>query len=83
MDWFALALTLGVLDAFLVENSSLPDAAPEWTLSSLDGETVSLSDYEGQTVVLNLGNVVWSMQNKSRFRQFANEHRIFQYQNGS
>ena len=45
----------------------------EWTLSSLDGETVSLSDYEGQTVVRLLGDVVWSLQVQS-FRQFVNEH---------
>ena len=32
---------------------SLPDAAPEWTLPALNGGEISLSDYRGQTIVLN------------------------------
>jgi len=32
---------------------SLPEHAPEWTLINLDKEEVSLSDYKGQTVILN------------------------------
>ncbi len=31
----------------------LPEQAPAFTLSDVDGNLVSLSDYEGQTVVLN------------------------------
>ncbi len=32
---------------------SLPDAAPDFTLQTLEGETVRLSDFRGQQVVLN------------------------------
>ena len=31
----------------------MPTNAPSWTLQTLDDEEVSLSDFEGQTVILN------------------------------
>ena len=79
MDWF-LALALTVAGFWMLSwwrTPSLPDAAPEWTLSSLDGETVSLSDYEGQTVVPRVfgqRGVVSRRTEIPRFRQFVNEH---------
>ena len=54
-DW-GLALLLTGLGFFLLSyfrTPSLPDQAPDWTLKDVNGETVSLSDFQGQTVVLN------------------------------
>ena len=31
----------------------MPTDAPSWTLSTIEGDQVSLSDFEGETVVLN------------------------------
>jgi len=57
-------VTTLVLAAALVYGATVPtahagdslragDAAPEFTISTLDGETVSLSDYRGKVVFLN------------------------------
>ena len=54
-DW-GIAILFTVLGFWLISEwraPSLPEQAPGWTLMSLKGEEVSLSDYEGQTVVLN------------------------------
>ena len=55
MDWgIALALTAFAFWAFTAwRTPDLPDSAPDWQLKSIDGGTVSLSDYRGKTVVLN------------------------------
>ena len=46
--------------AALVRSPDLPDTAPEFTLANLEGEAVSLSDFRGQTVVLNFW-ATWCM----------------------
>jgi peroxiredoxin len=62
LRWFA-ALTIAVAVialggfAFFDQNTPTPPepdgAAPDFTLTSLDGETISLSDFRGQPVILN------------------------------
>jgi peroxiredoxin len=54
-DW-GIALFLTILGFWLFSawrTPDLPDSAPDWELSSIDGGTVSLSDFKGKTVVLN------------------------------
>ena len=54
-DW-GIALLLTGVGLFLLSyfrTPSLPDQAPDWTLKNLNGEVVSLSDFQGKTVVLN------------------------------
>lgn len=54
-DW-GIALGVAVI-AFLAFDAyrapDVPDVAPDFTLQTLDGDTVSLSELRGQTVVLN------------------------------
>jgi len=54
-DW-GIALLLTVFGFFLLsyfQTPRLPEQAPEWSLNDVDGRSVSLSDFRGQTVVLN------------------------------
>ncbi len=55
LDWiFAISLTLlGFWLLSWFRTPDMPDNAPSWTLASIEGGEVSLSDFEGQTVVLN------------------------------
>lgn len=54
-DWgLSIVVALGVYWGIGVMRApDLPDQAPEFELMNLDGERVSLSDYRGQTVVVN------------------------------
>ncbi|MBM76131.1 MAG: hypothetical protein CMK59_12080 [Proteobacteria bacterium] len=54
-DW-GVAIIFTALGFWLISEwraPSLPEQAPGWTLMNLEGKEVSLSDYKGQTVVLN------------------------------
>lgn len=55
-DWalsIAVAVVVFLGIGYLRPKPELPDAAPDFTLKTLDGETVTLSELRGQTVVLN------------------------------
>ena len=56
-DWgIALFLAFVVfwgLSTWQKSNVDVPDTAPAWTLTSTKGKEISLSDFEGKTVVLS------------------------------
>ena len=54
-DWlFAIALTLfGFWAISKWRAPDLPDMAPDFSLQTVTGESLSLSDFKGRTVVLN------------------------------
>ena len=57
-----LALSFGASSAIAFRNISLGDKAPDFKLSSLDGEKVSLGSQEGKVVVL----LLWSTDTESK-----------------
>ncbi|MCB9741594.1 MAG: TlpA family protein disulfide reductase [Alphaproteobacteria bacterium] len=55
-DWvvsIAVAVAIFFAIGYLRPGPEIPDAAPDFTLQSLDGDWVSLSEQKGQTVILN------------------------------
>ena len=78
VDW-AIALGLTVLGFWLISmwrTPNLPDQAPDWTLQTIEGKTVSLSDYKGKKVVLNFW-ATWCgpcRMEIPEFRKFVDEH---------
>ncbi len=55
-DWgisIAIAVLVYLAIGWFRPKPDLPDEAPDFTLQDLDGSSVTLSDYRGQTVVLN------------------------------
>ena len=55
LDW-AFAIFLTLIGFWLIawwRTPDMPTNAPSWTLQTVEGEEVSLSDFEGQTVILN------------------------------
>ena len=77
-DWGVALLFTGVGFWLISEMRAptLPEQAPEWTLMNLNKEEVSLTDYRGQTVVLNF----WAhwcgpcQMEIPAFSSFAKEH---------
>ena len=77
-DWlFAIALTLfGFWAISKWRAPDLPDMAPEFSLQTVTGESLSLSDFKGRTVVLNFWTTWCNFCKKETpdFAQFASEN---------
>ena len=78
MDW-GIALLLTAVGFWLFSawrSPDLPDQAPNWTLATLEGDMISLSDYRGKTVVLNFW-ATWCqpcVMEIPNFEKFSKEH---------
>ncbi|MCB9796277.1 MAG: TlpA family protein disulfide reductase [Alphaproteobacteria bacterium] len=78
-DWvvsIAVAVVIFFAIGYLRPGPDLPDQAPDFHLRSLDGELVTLSELQGQTVVLNFW-ATWCgpcRQEIPAFSEFAREH---------
>jgi len=67
-----IVLTLG----WLSRSSATPEEAPDFSIETTEGESFTLSDYRGQTVVLNFW-ATWCgpcLNEIPHFSRFASEH---------
>lgn len=54
ISWLAAAVLTIFIGAFLLGSRLQADPAPAWTLKDLNGKSVSLSDFKGKVVVLDI-----------------------------
>ena len=78
-DWtlaLVAAAVIVVALGWLSRDSPEPTLAPDFTIETLDGESFTLSDYRGQTVVVNFWGT-WCppcVAEIPEFSKYANEH---------